>query len=121
MAEETLSPGQHELLAQVIADFRYEGPLVIRAGKLDEALLRGRSLAANPSPRIRELKLAKGAPIYEQSFKQGEAGTVKRSSIYGLSQAFDSGPMRLLLKWRHGASSLAALLSRPVEGVIYIR
>jgi hypothetical protein len=121
MGEETLSPGLHVLVAQVISAERYDAPLIVRAGKLDESLLRGRSLAGNPSPRIRELRLARGAKIYRETFIEGHAGPLRRSSIYGLSQAYNSGPMRLILKWRTGSTTLKALLRRPIESVIYFR
>jgi hypothetical protein len=121
MGEEALSPGPHVLVAQIISGERYDAPLILRAGKLDEPLLRGRSLVGNPSPRIRELPLAHNAKIYRETYAGGHAGPLRRSSIYGLSQAYNSGPMRLILKWRTGSTTLRALLRRPIESVIYLR
>jgi hypothetical protein len=81
MAEETLSPGPHVLEAHLISAERYDAPLIVRAGKLDEPLLRGRSLAGNVSPQIRELRLVRGAKIYRETYVNGHTGPLRRSSI----------------------------------------
>ncbi len=119
-ADETLSPSNHELLVTVFPAAEYEPNLIVRHGEWDEALSRGQILARRAPGDILTLALAPSARFYEQNLGNGRAGPVKRSSVYKLARLFKSGPVFLVLGWRHGARSIRALLRRPVQEVIIL-
>lgn len=118
LAFETLSPGRHEIIVTILSASGYQPPFIVRTGKVDEALLRGRELAKAAPTGDLTLRLSKNVKFYEQVTTHGGLGPKRPSSVYRLNELFNHGPVPLNLGWRRGAKDITALLRRPVEEVI---